>query len=98
MSEEKKPEDKREPLTDEDIFGGLVDVIFKRAIPSRSLPGAILFIVEYEGKEYRFGVLNKEAYEAVKRHGYKTCDGVIHLRIPKTCLREEGCGWITGPY
>jgi hypothetical protein len=97
MSEEKKPEDKREPLTDEDILGGLVDVIFKRAIPSRSLPGAILFIVEYEGKEYRFGTLNKEAFEAVRKKGYKR-DGVIHLMVPRTCLREEGCGWITGPY
>jgi hypothetical protein len=33
MSEGKKPEGEKEPLTDEDIFGGLVDVILKRAIP-----------------------------------------------------------------
>jgi len=97
MSEGKKPEGEKEPLTDEDIFGGLVEVILKRAIPSRSLPSAVVFIVEYEGKEYRFGTLNKEAYEAVKRHGYKR-GGVVYLIVPKTCLREEGCGWITGPY
>jgi hypothetical protein len=57
----------------------------------------VVFIVEYEGKEYRFGALDKEAYEAVKRHGYKR-NGVIHLIVPKTCLREGGCGWIIGPY
>jgi hypothetical protein len=88
--------EERMPLTDEDIFG-LIDVTVKRVIQSKST-GALIFVVSYEGREYRVGVLNKEAYEAVKRHGYKTRDGVIHLRIPKTCLREESCGWITGPY
>lgn|GEM_PF-1840922 len=102
MSREKTPEkaekaeDERVPLTDEDIFG-LVDVTVKRVMQSKST-GALIFTVIYEGREYRVGVLGKEAYEAIKRHGYKTRDGVIHLRVPKTCLREEGCGWITGPY
>ena len=99
VSREKTPEkaeDERVPLTDEDIFG-LVDVTVKRVIQSKST-GALIFTVIYEGREYRVGVLGKEAYEAIKRHGYKTRDGVIHLRVPKTCLREEGCGWITGPY
>jgi hypothetical protein len=89
-------EEKR-PITDEDIFG-LVDVVVKRVIQSRSMPNTLVFIVSYEGHEYRIGVIGKEAYEAVKKHGYKTRDGTIHLRIPRTCLRESGCGWINTPY
>jgi hypothetical protein len=55
--------------------------------------------VEYEGREYRIGVIGKEAYEAVKRHGYKrVSDGAMFLRVPKTALREEGAGWINAPY
>jgi hypothetical protein len=40
----------------------------------------------------------QEALESVKSHGYKTGDGTIHLVVPKTCLKEEGAGWINSPY
>lgn len=89
--------EERQPLRDEDIFG-LVDVTVKRIIQSKSMPDTLVFVVEYQGKEYRLGVIGKEAKEAVKRHGYKDVDGEIHLQAPKTCLREEGCGWINSSY
>jgi hypothetical protein len=91
--------EERRPLTDEDLLG-LVEVRLKRPpIQSRSMPDTKIFIVEYEGREYRIGVIGKEAYEAVKRHGYKrVSDGTMYLRVPKTALREEGAGWINAPY
>jgi hypothetical protein len=90
--------EERRPLTDEDLLG-LVEVRLKRPpIQSRSMPDTKIFIVEYEGREYRIGVIGREAYEAVKRHGYKTRDGTIYLKLPKTALREEGAGWINAPY
>ncbi|MEM1589921.1 MAG: hypothetical protein QW175_05840 [Candidatus Bathyarchaeia archaeon] len=86
------------PLTDED-FLGLVDVLLKRPpIQSRSMPNTMIFIVDYNGQEYRISVIGKEALESVKSHGYKDSEGKIHLQVPKICLREEGCGWINSPY
>ncbi|MEM3629150.1 MAG: hypothetical protein QXQ94_09810 [Candidatus Bathyarchaeia archaeon] len=86
------------PLTDEDFFG-LVDVLLKRPpIQSQSMPNIKILIVDHNGQEYRIGVIGKEAFESVKKHGYKDSDGKIHLQIPKTCLREQGCGWINTPY
>lgn len=87
----------RQPLSDEDIFG-LVDVTVKQIIKSKSMPDTLVFIVEHGGREYRVGVIGRATLESVKSHGYKTGDGTIHLRIPKTYLREDGAGWINTPY
>lgn len=91
-------EENFKPLQDKDLLG-LVDVVLKKPpIRSRSKSDTLVFIVEFEGKEHRIGVIGKEAYEAIKEHGYKDATGVIHFRIPKTALRDEGCGWINTPY
>ena len=87
----------RKPLTDEDLLG-LVDVEFKSVIESRSMPDTWVFTVEHQGKTYRIGVIGRDAYESVKRHGYKASDGTIVLRVPRTVLRERGAGWINRPY
>jgi len=91
-------EEKQKPLTDDDLLG-LVEVVLKRPpISSRSMADTLVFIVDYRGEEYRIGVIGKEAYEAVKKHGYKDSEGKIHLKVPKSCLRPNGCGWINSPY
>jgi hypothetical protein len=88
----------KQPLTDEDLLG-LVEVVMKRPpLQSRSMPNTVIFIVDFEGQEYRIGIIGKEAYEAVKRHGYKDSEGRIHLKVPRTCLRANGCGWINTSY
>ncbi|MEM1547164.1 MAG: hypothetical protein QXP91_12005 [Candidatus Methanomethylicia archaeon] len=84
-------------LTDEDILG-LIEVEVKNIIQSKSMKDVLVFVVKYGGKEYRIGVIGKEALESVKKHGYKTADNVIYLKVPKTTLREGGCGWINSPY
>lgn len=90
-------EERREGLTDEELLG-LKDVVLKSPpIKSRSLD-ALIFVVECDGKEYRIGVIGKEAYEAVKKHGYKDAQGRIHLKVPASALREKGAGWISEPY
>ena len=87
-----------QPLTDEDLLG-LTEVVLRRPpIQSRSMPETKIFIVEHGGKEYRIGVIGNEAYESIKKHGWKDSEERIHLLVPKTCLREEGCGWINTPY
>jgi len=89
-------EERREGLTDEELLG-LKDVVLKSPpIKSRSLD-ALIFVVECDGKEYRIGVIGKEAYEAVKKHGYKDAQGRIHLKVPASALREKGAGWISEP-
>jgi hypothetical protein len=94
----KMPSEGKLPLTDEDLLG-LTEVLLKRPpIQSRSMPDTKIFLVEHQGKEHRIGVIGKEAYESVKKHGYKDSEGKIHFLVPKTCLREEGCGWINTPY
>jgi len=86
-----------EGLRDEDLIG-LVDVVLKKSVQSKSLLDTLVFTVEYNGKEYRIGVIGKQALESVKKHGYKDESGKVHLRIPSTTLREEGAGWINAPY
>jgi hypothetical protein len=85
------------PLTDEDLLG-LVEVRHRRVVESRSMPETWVFTVEYQGREYRVGVIGRGAFESVKRHGYKAADGTVILRVPRTVLREEGAGWINAPY
>ncbi len=86
-----------QPLTDEDLGLALVDVILKRSpIQSRSLD-AIIFTVDYKGKEYRFGVIGQEAFESLKKHGYKDADGKIHFKVPQAVLKEP-IGWINEAY
>jgi hypothetical protein len=87
----------RKPLTDEDLLG-LVEVELERVTESRSMPDTWVFTVKYQGRVYRVGVIGREAYESVKKHGYKLSNGTIVLRIPRTVLRETGAGWINQPY
>ncbi|MEM2240558.1 MAG: hypothetical protein QXL27_09725 [Candidatus Bathyarchaeia archaeon] len=87
----------KKPITDEDLLG-LVEVRLLRIVESKSMPDTKVFTVEYGGRTYRVGVIGKDAYEAVKKHGYKTEDGTVILRIPRTVLRDEGAGWITASY
>jgi hypothetical protein len=86
-----------EGLREEDLIG-LVDVVLKKSIQSKSLPDTLVFTVEHNGREYRIGVIGKQALESVKKHGYKDANGKVHLRIPSTALREEGAGWINTAY
>jgi len=84
--------EERQPLTDEDLLG-ITEVVLRRPpIQSRSMPETKIFILEHEGKEYRIGVIGNEAYESIKKHGWKDSEGKIHLKVPKTCLRPNG--WI----
>jgi len=90
--------EKKQPLTDKDMLG-LVSVKVKGSPIKCGDKGEILiFRVEYEGKEYRIGVIGNEAYESVKSHGFKGPDGTIWLEIPKSILKSEGVGWINQPY
>ena len=85
------------PISDEDLGLGLVDTTLKGP-PKRSRSiNAWIFTVEYQGKEYRIGVIGPEAYESLKKHGYKDNDGKVHLRVPQAALKEP-IGWINEAY
>jgi hypothetical protein len=85
-----------EGLKPEDLLG-LVDVVVKRTIISKRLPDTYVLTVEYNGKEYKVGIIGKQTLECVLKKGYKK-DGKVHLLIPSTALGEEGAGWINTPY
>jgi len=75
----------------------LVDVVLK-GLPRRSITlDALIFVVEYKGKQYRIGVIGSEAYESLKKHGYKDSGGTVHLRVPQAALKEP-IGWINEAY
>jgi hypothetical protein len=94
---EKKEEASKQGLTDEDLGIALVDVVMTgRPVESRSLD-ALVFNVEYQGEQYRVGVIGEEALESVKKHGYKDAGGRIHLRVPMSKLKKP-IGWINEPY
>jgi hypothetical protein len=94
---EKKEEALKSGLSDEDIGLALVDVVLKgQPKQSRSM-NALVFTVEYKGKEFRVGVIGDEAYESLKQHGYKDSDGKVHLKIPQSVLREP-IGWLNEAY
>jgi hypothetical protein len=87
----------REGLTDEDLGLALVDVVLKgKAVKSRST-GCLVFTVEHEGKLWKVGVVGVEAYESLKKHGYKDAEGKVHLRIPQSSLKQP-IGWINEAY
>jgi hypothetical protein len=84
-------------VTDEDLGLALVDVVLKgKAVKSKST-GCLVFTVEHEGKLWKVGVVGVEAYESLKKHGYKDAEGKVHLQIPQTALKEP-IGWINEAY
>ena len=94
---EKGEEMAKEGLSDVDLGLALVDVVLVgRPIESRSLD-ALVFNVEYQGEQYRIGVIGEEALESVKRHGYKDSNSRIHLKIPTSKLKKP-IGWINEAY
>ncbi|MGQ9642158.1 MAG: hypothetical protein ACUVUF_08625, partial [Candidatus Bathycorpusculaceae bacterium] len=83
----------KEGLSDEDLGFALVDVVLVgKPVESRSLD-ALVFNVEFQGEQYRIGVIGNEALESVKKHGYKDNEGKIHLKVPQSKLKEP-IGWI----
>jgi hypothetical protein len=42
-------------------------------------------------------LLEEEALESIKKHGYKGSDGKIHLKIPMSKLKKP-IGWINETY
>jgi hypothetical protein len=94
---EKKEEASKQGLSDEDLGLALVDVVLiGKPIESRSLD-ALVFNVEYQGEQYRIGVIGEEALESVKKHGYRDAEGKIHLKIPMSKLKKP-IGWLNEPY
>ena len=93
---EKKEEASKQGLSDEDLGLGLVDVVMKEVKYSRTL-NAPIFTVECKGKDYRFGVIGPEAFESLKKHGYKDGNGKVHFKVPQSALKEP-IGWINEPY
>jgi len=90
-------EDLKQALTDEDLGLTLCDtVLIGKPVESRSLD-ALVFNVEYQGEQYRIGVIGEEALESVKKHGYKDSNGRIHLKVPMSKLKKP-IGWINEAY
>jgi hypothetical protein len=96
-SMEKKEEASKQPLSDEDLGIALVDVVMKGPPRYSRTLNAPIFTVEYKGKDYRFGVIGPEAFESLKKHGYKDGNGNVHFKVPQSALKEP-IGWINEPY
>jgi uncharacterized ParB-like nuclease family protein len=87
----------KEGLSDEDLGIALVDVVLKAPPRKSRTIDALVFTVEYKGKDYRFGVIGERALESLKKHGYKDENGKIHFTVPQTVLKEP-IGWINEAY